>query len=40
MTRVETRVIDGEEKEVEVEVEIREERKRLFLFAPKTICRT
>ncbi|KAF9533240.1 hypothetical protein CPB83DRAFT_867190 [Crepidotus variabilis] len=40
VTRVERRVVDGEECDVTVEVEVREERKRLFLFAPTTVCRT
>jgi len=37
--RLETQLIDGEECQVEVEVEVHEERKRLFLFAPKVIVR-
>ncbi|CAA7261507.1 unnamed protein product [Cyclocybe aegerita] len=34
--KVETQLIDGEERQVEVEVEVPQERKRLFLFAPTT----
>jgi hypothetical protein len=37
--QLETRIIEGEERQVEVEVEVHEERKRLFLFAPKVIVR-
>ncbi|KAF8158369.1 hypothetical protein B0H34DRAFT_674786 [Crassisporium funariophilum] len=37
--KMETQIIDGEEREVEVEVEVVEERKRLFLFAPTRISR-
>lgn len=37
--KIETQIIDGEEREVEVEVEVHEERKRLFLFAPTVIVR-
>ena len=37
--KLETQIIDGEECQVEVEVEVHEERKRLFLFAPKVIVR-
>ncbi|OCH87942.1 hypothetical protein OBBRIDRAFT_117504 [Obba rivulosa] len=33
--RVETRIVDGELREVEVEVEVEEPRKRLFLFPSK-----
>ena len=35
--KLETHVVNGEERQVEVEVEIAEERKRLFLFAPTRI---
>ncbi|KAF9521941.1 hypothetical protein CPB83DRAFT_900097 [Crepidotus variabilis] len=39
ITRIERRVVDGEECDVEVEVEVYEKKKCLFLFAPTTVCR-
>jgi len=37
--KLETQIVNGEERQIEVEVEIPEERKRLFNFAPTRISR-